>query len=527
MKFSLAQINTTVGDLEGNYKKIKNYIFQAKKEKCDIIIFPELVITGYCPEDLLLKSKFIEDQLLYVDKLKELSNDICIILGIVTKQLYNSCYVLGNKKVQHIHVKRHLPNYSVFDEERYFDKGLFLYPDDMILEINGKKIGFQICEEIWKEDVIEQQKGGGAEIIINISCSPYYINKLEERQKLLRRRAQENNCMICYCNLVGGQDELIFDGGSIIVNEKGKEVARSPQFQEDLLIYEIGDQKTFPKIPILEYEIYEALKLGLKDYVYKNGFKKIVLGLSGGIDSAFVATLAVDALGANNVYAISMPTQYNSNETQSDARQLAQNLKINFDEISIQNLFNTYKTDVIRYIDGKDITIQNLQARIRGNIIMAISNDRGYLPLSTGNKSEIAMGYCTLYGDTASGYAPIKDLYKTEIFKLCKWLNGDRERIPNSIINRPPSAELKDNQKDADSLPPYPLIDVILKLYLEENKTRNEIYDLTKAGHLIDQVLALLKRAEYKRRQMPPGTKITKHAFGRDHRWPLTNKYNE
>jgi len=538
MKIAIAQINTIVGDLEGNYNKITEYINKAKKAKCDIVVFPELAISGYPPEDLLLRQNFITDQLEFVKKLKTETKDIAVVLGYVhpyENNLYNACTVFYNGYELARHSKQHLPNYSVFDEKRYFTSGDTIQTS--IFNYKDQKIAVNICEDIWMGcGVCDEQGKAEPDIMINISCSPYYSQKIKERESLLIKRATEYKTNIVYCNLVGGQDELVFDGGSMIVNKTGILVARSYQFIEDLLVYEFlnhdKNMSEFEKVEIdtvvnhlinpmpctyeKNEEIYRALKLGLGDYIRKNGFKQVVLGMSGGIDSALVAKLAVDTIGAENVICISMPSQYSSKETQSDAEKYSKFLEVYFNTFPIQNLFEGY----VNYLDpyfgghGKGVTEENIQARIRGNIIMAFSNNFGYMPLSTGNKSEVSVGYCTLYGDMSGGFNPIKDLYKTQVYELAKYVG-----VPESIINRPPSAELKEDQKDEDSLPPYDVLDLILVKLMEKNEAPK--------GELEIKIAKLLRLSEYKRRQSCPGIKITKRSYGKDYRMPIVNGYHE
>ena len=524
MKIGLAQINTTVGDLEGNYNKITNYINQAKKAQCDIVVFPELAITGYPPEDLLYKDQFIQDQMKYVQKIIEETKDILVILGYADgsyqDHLYNACVAFYNGEELATHFKKHLPNYSVFDEKRYFNTmnnpafprsyGVFFY--------KGKKIAMNICEDIWiDEGIAKKQSKENPDIMINISCSPYYCKKVDERRKLLVSRAKEYNTIICYCNLVGGQDELVFDGASMIIDKNGDCIASGSQFEEDLVLCDLSqDGLKYGFYPnSRQEEIWSALKLGLGDYIKKNGFKKVVLGMSGGIDSALVAKLAVDTIGKENVVCISMPSQYSSKGTQSDAESYSKELGVYFNTFPIQNLFEGYVNYLNPYFKGhgKGVTEENLQARIRGNIIMAFSNKFGFLPIVCSNKSETAVGYFTHFGDNAGGFSPIKDLYKTDVIKLAKYVG-----VPDSIINRPPSAELREDQKDCDSLPPYDVLDEILKKLMERNESpKTEVEN---------KIYKLILRSEWKRRYSPCGIKIQREGWGKDWRFPITNGYN-
>jgi len=523
VKIAVAQINTKVGDLQGNYNKIVEYIDKAKKQKADIVVFPELAITGYPPEDLLYNDQFICDAMKYVEKIIEETKDILVILGYIDgsyqDRLYNACVAFYNGEELATHFKKHLPNYSVFDEKRYFNTmnnpaflksyGVFYY--------KNTKIAMNICEDIWVEEGIAKKQGKESpDIMINISCSPYYTQKIKERESLLISRAKEYKTNIVYCNLVGGQDELVFDGGSMIINPKGQIVSRSYQFIEALLVHEFGQIDPTPCNYEKDREIWEALKLGLGDYIIKNGFKKVVLGMSGGIDSALVAKLAVDTIGNENVVCLSMPSMYSSKETQSDAEIFSKQLGVEFIEFPIKELFYSYVDYLHHWFKDtkEDVTEENLQARIRGNIIMAFSNKFGYMPLSTGNKSEVSVGYCTLYGDMSGGFNPIKDLYKTQVYELAKYVG-----VPDSIINRPPSAELKKDQKDVDSLPPYEVLDEILKKLMERNEAPE--------NELERKIAKMLRLSEYKRRQSCPGIKITKRSYGKDYRMPIVNGYYE
>ncbi len=519
MKIALAQINTIVGDLQGNYEKITQYIDKAKKAKCEIVVFPELAISGYPPEDLLLKQRFIMDQYNYVSKLFSEVKDIVVVLGYIqprpNNKPYNACIVFKNGKQLARHYKNNLPNYSVFDEKRYFSSDNTIYNSSFVHE--DKVIAINICEDIWVEDVCKDQKDTfHPDIIINISCSPYYTHKIKEREALLKKRAIQHNTNIIYCNLVGGQDELVFDGGSMVINRMGGIEERSPQFKEHLLIYnpEAMAREEIAKIYPNGKEIWEALKLGLRDYVRKNGFQKVVLGMSGGIDSALVAKLAVDTLGKENVVCVSMPSQYSSEGTQSDAESYSKELGVYFNTFPIKNLFDGYVNYLQPWFKDtkKDVTEENIQARIRGNIIMAFSNKFGYLPIVCSNKSETAVGYFTHFGDNSGGFAPIKDLYKTDVIKLAKFVS-----VPESIINRPPSAELSEGQKDEDSLPSYEILDKILKKFIN-NKQQPET-------ELENKIYKLILRSEWKRRYSPTGIKIQKEGWGKDWRMPITNGY--
>ena len=571
LRVALCQINTIIGDLEGNTKKIIKYIKKARNVKADIAVFPELSIPGYPPEDLLLKSQFISDNLKYLDIIAKETRAITAIIGVINKEdaLYNSAAVICDQKIEEIYNKIFLPNYGVFDEKRYFKPGSIY----SVFELNDITFGVNVCEDIWVPgDVTEVQVfGGGAELIINISSSPYQIGKIKTRERMLSTRASDNHAAIVYTNLVGGQDELVFDGGSMIFDHKGNLIAKAKQFKEDFLTVDIDltkvssdrlygsyhkkpeivkfkkkkikkihlpERKLLNKKPPIKWsispvkksleEVYQALILGTRDYVRKNGFKKIVIGLSGGIDSALGSAIAVDALGKENVILVSMPSSVSSKETMDDAEIVAKNLGTEFHVILIENILKNYEDELSGTLyPVKRIMIENLQARIRGNILMAIANNFNYLVLTTGNKSETSVGYCTLYGDTAGGFAVIKDISKTMVYDLARFRNKKArfELIPESIINREPSAELSPGQKDSDTLPPYPVLDPILKAYVEEDKSIDEIAETGFDKEIISKVIRMVDINEYKRRQSPIGIKITQKAFGKDRRLPITNKY--
>jgi len=566
LRIALAQINCIVGDLDGNAAKIIQYIRRAEGFCVDIICFPELALTGYPPEDLLLKPKFVDDNL---KKLKELSRavaDTVAIVGFVdrkSRDIFNAAAVIYKGKVCGIYHKMHLPNYGVFDEKRYFTPG----ENPMVFRWGSPPhqcigVGVNICEDIWQEcGPINKQALCGAKLILNINASPFYAGKTSEREKLVRGQAKQNRLFICYTNLVGGQDELVFDGQSLIADNAGRVVAKAEAFQEDLLIADLAIPegklsrskkvititervviKHKPRLPKKDRKPlspialdYQALVLGLRDYVTKNGFKKVVIGLSGGIDSALVGVLAVDALEAENVIGVFMPSRYSSHESEADAAGLARNLGIKLLNIPIERLYKAYlmvlKPHFLRL--KKNIAEENLQARIRGNILMALSNKFGWLVLATGNKSEMSTGYATLYGDMAGGFAVIKDVPKILVYKLAKYRNARHNvlsgalsfLIPQRVITKEPTAELKPNQKDTDTLPPYETLDRILKAYVEADKDLTKIISLGFDKETVLRVLRMVDRSEYKRRQSPPGIKITPKAFGRDRRMPITNRY--
>jgi NAD+ synthase (glutamine-hydrolysing) len=554
LRIALAQINPTVGDLENNSQKIIQYIQRTKGFAVDIISFPELCLTGYPPEDLLLKPKFIEDNL---KKLKEISrfiDDIVTIVGFVDRQgrdIYNAAAIIYKAGIYAVYHKMLLPNYGVFDEKRYFKPG----ERPLVFRYGKWVLGVSICEDIWfEEGPIEKQALQGAKLILNINASPYHAGKIKEREEVVRKQAKKNNLFIVYTNLVGGQDELVFDGQSMAIDNQGKVISRGEAFKEDLLILdldiaitdksklskkmitirkELPDKKrvTLPKgkSVMLEpiAEIYQALILGLRDYVSKNGFQKVVIGLSGGIDSSLVATLAVDAIGKENVIGVSMPSRYTSNESNVDAMQLAQNLGIKLMGIPIEQIYKIYLLTLEPHFLGseKNITEENLQARIRGNILMALSNKFDWLVLTTGNKSEMSTGYATLYGDMAGGFAVIKDVPKTYVYKLACYRNSLSLVIPERVLTKAPTAELKPNQKDSDTLPVYETLDPILKAYVEMDMDLNTIVASGFDKETVYKVLNMVDKSEYKRRQSPPGIKITPKAFGRDRRMPITNRY--
>jgi NAD+ synthase (glutamine-hydrolysing) len=558
LRIAIAQINTTVGDLAGNREKICRYIDQARSQQVDVIVFPELAITGYPPEDLLHKPHFIQDNLKSLREVIKMVYGITAVIGFVDRdqdqRIYNAAAVITQKKTVGIYHKQALPNYGVFDEKRYFKEAVS--PDRLFSWVD-QGIGVSICEDIWIDNgIVFKQARLGAVLLINISCSPYDFGKLAQRERLLRRRAQETNAFICYANTVGGQDELVFDGGSLILDPKGKILASGKQFEEDLIMADLPIQtikkknrsrKCIPlialpaheKIPLKKHisarysqleRVYKALVLGTRDYIGKNGFQKAVIGLSGGIDSAVVAVIAREAIGPQNVIAISMPSRYNSSETRSDAQKLAENLGIRFLEIPIQELFEGYLKILEKEFAGlsPNMAEENLQARIRGNLLMAFSNKFGWLVLTTGNKSEIAVGYCTLYGDMTGGFAVIKDVPKTQVYAIAQLINESQGKIiPESILIRPPSAELRDHQKDEDSLPPYNILDAMLKAYVEEHRSLIQMKKSQPQDELNKAFIRMVDRSEYKRRQAPPGVKITSRAFGRDWRLPITNKYSE
>jgi NAD+ synthase (glutamine-hydrolysing) len=557
IRIACAQINCTVGDLQANRDKILGAVEIARAQSVDIICFPELALAGYPPEDLLFKPKFIEDNLKRLEEIAAGIKGIIARVGVVErsgKDIYNSAAIIADGRVKVVCRKMLLPNYGVFDEKRYFKPG----EKPLVFALKGKNkqvlMGVNICEDIWdKNGPLKFQAGLGTELVFTINASPFHAGKIRQREALIRQQAKAYHTAIAYINLVGGQDELVFDGQSMVVDAKGRIKKRGQAFSEDLLIEDIpvkgtaqkakkgitlitGDFDSKPKDilakrnlkPLGEIEeIYQALVLGVKDYTAKNGFKKVVIGLSGGIDSSLVAELAVDALGRDNVTGVFMPSRYSSRDSETDSAVLAQNLGIEFKSVSIEHINKMYNLSLESQFVGysRDITEENLQARIRGNLLMAFSNKFGWLVLTTGNKSEMSTGYCTLYGDMAGGFAVIKDVPKTLVYKLCRWRNSLKEIVPERVFTKAPTAELRPNQKDSDSLPEYEALDPILKAYVEEDKSVTEIVKMGFDPAMVEKVASLVDKSEYKRRQSPPGIKITPRAFGRDRRMPITNKY--
>lgn len=559
MRIALAQINSTVGNLSGNKDKISRFIQVAEEKGVDILVFPELSLTGYPPEDLLLKSHFLEECQSMIRGLTKFFNPMLTLIGFPLSRrglVYNACAGLYNGKIAGVYAKRRLPNYGVFDERRYFEAG----QKPLLFQYGQTRVGVTICEDIWDEGgPAKEAVSLGAELIINLSASPYHFGKVKERKKLVRDFALKNKAAIAYCNQVGGQDELIFDGGSFICQKNGQFILSGPLFKEELLLADIEFKKktSIPekkagvwikleaespkkKVPILpslikdlevEEEVYRALVLGIQDYVRKNGFKNVTLGLSGGIDSALVSVLASDALGAENVFAVTMPSPFSSPETIKDAKIMARNLGLKLLVLPMEAIYRSYLELLAGPFKGRkpDITEENIQARIRGNILMALSNKFGWLVLTTGNKSEMSVGYATLYGDMAGGFAVLKDVYKTLVYRLANYRNkkAGRELIPATIIQRPPSAELAPGQKDRDILPPYATLDKILRLYIEKDLSGEDIIKKGFSSKVVKDIIHRVDRNEYKRRQSPPGIKITPKAFGRDRRMPITNRYIE
>jgi NAD+ synthase (glutamine-hydrolysing) len=570
----MAQVNATVGDLSGNTQKIVQFINEAKSLGVDLLTFPELAITGSPPEDLLLKPQFIKRNREGLNEIVGHTSDMAVILGFVDSDggIYNSAAVIYNNKLVGVYHKVYLPNYGVFDEDRYFQAGAE-YP---VFIIYGIGIGITLCEDMWYEaEPAIMQAYAGASLLVNISSSPYHAGKGRFRERMLATRAVDNVAIVVHNNLVGGQDELIFDGNSLIINEKGELIARGKQFEEDLVVADLDMESVVrshlhglrwreeaPRVkkeleratrievsneyPIVAKpplsprqverldepaEVYQALVLGTRDYVHKNGFKKVVIGLSGGIDSSLVAAIAVDALGSENVVGVSMPSRYSSPGSKSDAEALARNLGIELRVIPIEKTFSSYLDMLAEpFKDTQpDVTEENIQARIRGNILFALSNKFGWLVLACSNKSETAVGYTTLYGDMAGGFIPLKDVTKTVVFELAKYKNREtgNEVIPSSVLTKLPSAELKPGQKDTNTLPPYEILDPILKAYVEDDVAIDQIVAMGFDRETVLRAARLVDMSEYKRRQAAPGIKITPRDFGRDRRLPITNRFRE
>jgi NAD+ synthase (glutamine-hydrolysing) len=521
MKLALSQINPTVGDIEANTKKIAAFIKKARLEKAGLVIFPELAITGYPPEDLVLKPQFITDNLSALKRIVKLTKGITVFLGFIDRKkrdLFNAGAFIADGRLKQVYHKMNLPNYAVFDEKRYFKEG----KKRCVIKYQGAGIGLKICEDVWA------QRSSKAPLILVINASPYSIGRVKERERMLRRRAKENRCYMVYVNMVGGQDELVFDGGSMVFGPSGKMIGRAAQYREELLIVDLKNKsKAAAGWMDEEEEIYQALLLGVKDYVNKNGFSEVVLGLSGGIDSALTLAIAVDALGKDRVHALFMPSDFTSTQSAADSRAIAKNLGVNLIEVAIKDIYSAYLDALSPHFQGRgtDITEENIQARIRGNFLMALSNKFGWLVLTTGNKSEMSVGYCTLYGDMAGGFGVLKDIVKTRVYRLAGYRNRLSPVIPETIIRRPPTAELRPEQLDQDTLPPYENLDRIISAYVEENKSYKQIVASGIKKETVSKIIAMIDRAEYKRRQSPPGPRVTGRAFGKDWRVPITNHF--
>ena len=556
IRISIAQINTTVGDLEANQSKIISYIEKARQDKSDVIVFPELTVTGYPPEDLLHKPYFVDQNMTSAQKIAEATQDICAVYGFVESQngLYNSAAIAHNGKLISTYQKQLLPNYGVFDEKRYFTHG----ENTKIYRLSGVNIGINICEDVWSHSgPIKEQSDSGAELILNINASPYHVNKQFERTAMLSRRAKDNNVHIVYVNMVGGQDELVFDGGSVVLDPEGATLHGGHLFMEMLETYDLDittrNQVNTPNVerifiseksdgitsaidstptarPMDEIEeIYNALVLGTRDYVLKCGFKKVLIALSGGIDSSLVAPIAAKALGPENVIGLSMPSIFSSDGSKSDAKELSETLGLDLRTIEINPIFESFTASLSNEFIGTewDATEENIQSRIRGNLVMAMSNKFNWLVLTTGNKSEMAVGYATIYGDMAGGFSVIKDVPKSTVYDLCEYINRSEidPIIPLTVINKPPSAELRPDQKDSDSLPDYSILDPILQMYIEEDMSIESIVNQGFTRPTVSEIIKLVDKNEYKRRQSPPGVKITSKNFGRDRRMPISNRF--
>ena len=570
-RLALAQINPTVGDLGGNTSKVLDYMERAKTLGADLVAFPELAIPGYPPEDLLFKPQFIQDNVARMREVAEASKGITVVVGFVDadSDIHNAAAVAYDGQLVGVYHKMYLPNYGVFDEERYFKAGR----ECPVYVVSGTPVGVNVCEDIWHAiGPTVVQRMSGAEVIVNINGSPFHAGKSDFREKMLATRAADNELFVAYVNMVGGQDELVFDGASMVLDPTGEVVARGSQFEEELIVADLdlgavfrsrlrdprqskertGDldevgtpktvtvsehtPKTRPPLPQPEPacydavgEVYAALVTGTRDYVLKTGFSKVLVALSGGIDSSLVAAVAADALGPENVVGVSMPSRYSSEGSILDAMELAENLGIELRTISIEDSFSAHLDTLAGQFKGTepDIAEENLQSRIRGNLIMALSNKFGWMVLATGNKSEMAVGYATIYGDMAGGYAVIKDVPKMMVYKLAEDRNSrsSKPAIPRSVLEKPPSAELRPDQKDQDSLPPYEVLDPILKAYVEEDLSFDEIVAMGFDNEVVKHIITLVDRNEYKRRQAPPGIKITPRNFGRDRRVPIANRY--
>ena len=572
-RLALAQVNPTVGDIAGNTDIVLRRIEEARAAQADLVALPELMLTGYPPEDLLLKPSFIRDNIAALERVVAASKGIAVVVGFVNSegnQVYNAAAVAHNGKLAGVYHKVYLPNYGVFDEDRYFKPGRVC----PVYTINGVAVGVNICEDIWYAlGPVPLQREAGAEVIVNINGSPFHAGKFASRERMLGTRAADNGLYIGYVNTVGGQDELVFDGASVVLDVEGAPVARAAQFQEELLVTDLDVERVFhhrlrapldrketastleaigrtEQVHVSDYahidrtplperlaepldpvaEVYHALVLGTRDYVRKNGFHKVLVSLSGGIDSSITCVIAVDALGAENVEGISMPSRYSSDGSVTDSEEMAAALGVPLRIVPIESVHGAMEEALHPIFDGTEPNIaeQNVQARVRGNLLMAVSNKFGWLVLPTGNKSELAMGYATLYGDMAGGFGVIKDVPKTLVYQLSEWRNrnGDPPSpIPQSVIDKPPSAELKPDQRDDDDLPPYSLLDQVLELYVEQDRSYDEMVDMGFDAAIVQRVMRAVDRNEFKRRQGAVGIKITPRAFGRDRRMPIVNRY--
>lgn len=533
MRIALAQIDTTVGDIEGNLHRALQAIADADAVQAGVTLLPELALTGYPPEDLLHKDHFVEENLDALEQLAAACGHLAIV-GFVDRvegRLYNAAALVGNHRVLQVYHKRRLPNYGVFDEERYFERGGAVG----LTELGGTMMATTVCEDVWTPELAEEAAGLGASILFNISASPFHAGKGAEREAMLAERARATGMWVVYCNAVGGQDELVFDGRSVVISPEGSVIARGASFAEDFVVADVtvgaklGASGAIAPLVEGPAEAYRAIELGLRDYVRKNGFTDVVMGLSGGIDSALTATIAADALGPEHVHAVLLPSRYSSSGSVEDSLELAETLGIDVREIPIEGPHQAFLDALAPSFEGTEpgIAEENIQARVRGTLLMGLSNKFGWLTLATGNKSELSVGYSTLYGDMVGGFAPIKDLFKTRVYELCRWRN---ERpggpvIPQQIIDKAPSAELRPDQVDQDTLPPYDVLDAVLERYVERDESRDRIVAAGFDAQVVDRVLHMTDGAEYKRRQGPLGVKITPKAFGKDRRMPVTNRY--
>jgi NAD+ synthase (glutamine-hydrolysing) len=568
MRLAVAQMNSIVGDLDGNRDRIVARLEEAREAGAELVLFPELATTGYPPEDLLLRPGFLRAAAKTLEEVAAETKGVAALVGAphLDRDLFNACAVCVDGEVQAMYRKQFLPNYGVFDEDRYFQSGREL----VLLRCGETLVGPTVCEDIWQPGPPATDLAlAGAHVIANISASPFHIGKGEEREEMLATRARDNSCWIAFVNAVGAQDELIFDGHSLVLDEEGRVVARGPSFEEALLVVDVDAstavgrrlrdarrralaraRRELPNPPVVDIPEREteghvrpvlaepldeleqmrlALELGLRDYVDKNGFRDVVLGISGGVDSALVAALAAEALGPEHVVCVSMPSRFSSEDTRADAKLVAENLSARYLEIPIEPIVEAVTSSLGDVFAGTEpgIAEENIQARVRGLLVMALSNKFGWLPLATGNKSELSVGYATLYGDMAGGFALLKDVYKTDVFLLARRLNerSGRELIPRSILERAPSAELRAGQLDEDSLPPYPELDRVLEAYVELDSSREELTTDGFDKDVVDRAVEMIDRAEYKRRQAPPGVKLRPKAFGRDRRVPITNRW--
>jgi NAD+ synthase (glutamine-hydrolysing) len=562
VRIALAQLNAVVGDLDGNGEKIRAALADSRSAGADLVVFPELAVTGYPPEDLLLRPGFLRAARDSLERIASATADVVALVGTpwLDRDLANACAICAEGRVRAIYRKQFLPNYGVFDEHRYFAQGREL----VLLRLGEAHVGVTICEDVWQPGPPATDLAlAGAQLLVNLSASPFHVGKAEDREEMLVTRARDTSAYVAFCNLVGGQDELVFDGHSVVLDDAGEVVARAPGFEEHLLVVDVEPElavgrrlrdvrrreldrsrETVPQVEVVDLgepahradgapgtvapfapeleQMRLGLVLGLRDYVEKNGFSDVVVAVSGGIDSAVTAALCVDALGPARVHCVSMPSRYSSEGTRSDASGLAENLGVDFRELPIE--------DAVAAFDGslglEGLAAENLQARVRGVLLMGLSNTHGWLVVSTGNKSELAVGYSTLYGDMVGGFALLKDVFKTDVFRLARHLNerAGRELIPASTIERAPSAELREDQRDADSIPPYDVLDPVLEAYVELDRAREELLEEFDPD-VVERVIALVDRAEYKRRQAPPGVKLRPKAFGRDRRTPITSRW--